>query len=128
MLFCGVSDGVNPPKKRGHPKGVRSSKIMSNFTASYVKMTGNSAEEDTQETPKLGSNLNKEVARITQSAAKTNDVVTKTRNNSKDAVNSCEPVDGSKVVVHSTKKKLNEKEGESSEDRATAQASTRKKC
>jgi hypothetical protein len=90
-------------------------------------MKENSAEEDTQKTPQPGSNLKKGVARITRSAAKTNDVVIKERNNSKDAVNSCEPVDGSTVVCHSTKKKLNQKEGESSEDKAIAQASTRKK-
>jgi hypothetical protein len=103
---------------------MHSRKIMSNFTASSGKTKGKGAEKDTQETSQRGSYLKKEVARIT---AKTNDDVSKARNNSTDEVNSCEPVDGSKVVCHSTKRKLIEMEGKSSKDKAAAEASTGKK-
>jgi hypothetical protein len=102
---------------------MHSRKIMSNFTVSSGKTKGKGAEKDTQETSKSGSYLKKEVARITE----TNDDVTKERNNSTDEVNSCGPVDGSKVVCHSTKRKLIEMEGKSSKDKAAAQASGKKR-
>ncbi|CAN6235539.1 unnamed protein product [Urochloa humidicola] len=143
------SDGQNPPKKRGRPKGVRSSNNTPNADSPVTpsKLKGKGAEKDSQDTPKTGSNSKKDGARPTRSTGKAKDDVVKASNedeagstenskdeagsedkNSKDEVESREAVDGSKTNGLSTKRKLKEKEEESSEEeKGPAKTSIRKK-
>ncbi|XP_062184176.1 sister chromatid cohesion protein PDS5 homolog C-like isoform X2 [Phragmites australis] len=74
------SDDRDLPKKRGRPKGVGSS----NSPVTSARQKGKSAEKDTQETPKTGSNLKKEGARPSRSTSKTKDAIVKASD--KDAI------------------------------------------
>ncbi|KAL6652446.1 hypothetical protein ACP70R_011371 [Stipagrostis hirtigluma subsp. patula] len=65
------SGARDPPKKRGRPKGVRSS----NSPVTSATPKGKGVEKDTQETPNTGSNLKKEGARPSRSTGKTKDAV-----------------------------------------------------
>ncbi|XP_062226089.1 sister chromatid cohesion protein PDS5 homolog C-like isoform X2 [Phragmites australis] len=140
------SDSRDPPKKRGRPKGVRSS----NSPVTSARLKGKSVEKDIQETPKTGSNLKKEGARPSRSTGKTRDGVVMASNknevggtrsaekskdeagnedqDSKDEVKSSEAIDGSKTNGLSTKRKPKAKEGDSSEEeQGSAKASIGKK-
>ena len=143
------SDVKNPPKKRGHPKGVRSSNNMSNADSSVTptRLKGKSAEKDTQETLKTGINSKKEGARPSRSTGKAKDAVVKASSkdeadstdnskddagsedkNSQDEVKSSEAIDGSKTNGLSTKRKPEENEGGSSlEEKGSAKTTSRKK-
>jgi len=143
------SDVKNSPKKRGRPKGVRSSNNMPNADSSVTpaRLKGKSVEKDTEETPKTGSNSKKEGAKPSRSTGKAKDSVVKasskdeadSTDNSKDAaasedkdskdeVKSSEAIDGSKTNDLSTKRKPDENEGESSEEeKASTKTTTRKK-
>ena len=143
------SDVKNPPKKRGRPKGVRSSNNMSNADSSVTpaRLKGKCAEKDTQETPKTGINSKKEGARPSRSTGKAKDAVVKASSkdepdstdnskddagsedkNSQDEVKSSEAIDGSKTNGLSTKRKPEENEGESSEEeKGSAKTTSRKK-
>ncbi|ONM16168.1 hypothetical protein ZEAMMB73_Zm00001d003123 [Zea mays] len=143
------SDVKNSPKKRGRPKGVRSSNNMPNADSSVTpaRLKGKSVEKDTEETPKTGSNSKKEGAKPSRSTGKAKDSVVKasskdeadSTDNSKDAaasedkdskdeVKSSEAIDGSKTNGLSTKRKPDENEGESSEEeKASTKTTTRKK-
>ncbi|CAL5016081.1 unnamed protein product [Urochloa decumbens] len=139
------SDGKNPPKKRGHPKGVRSSNNTPNADSLVTpsKLKGKGADKDSQDSPKTGSNSKKEGARPSRSTGKAKDDVVKASNedevgstdnskdeagseekNSKDEVKSSEAVDGSKTNGLSTKRKPEEKEEESSEEEEKGSAKT----
>ncbi|CAL5031186.1 unnamed protein product [Urochloa decumbens] len=144
------SDGKDPPKKRGRPKGVRSSNNTPNADSPVTpsKLKGKGAEKDSQDAPKTGSNSKKEGARPSRSTGKAKDGVVKASNedeagstdnskdeagsedkNSKDEVKSSEAVGGSKANGLSTKRKPKEKEEESSEEeeKGSAKTSIRKK-
>ncbi|RCV34391.1 hypothetical protein SETIT_7G156600v2 [Setaria italica] len=138
------SDSKNPPKKRGRPKGVRSSNNTPNSDSPVTpsKLKGQGAEKDNQEAPKTGSNSKKEGARPSRSTGKAKDDVVKASNkdetgstdnskdeagsedkDSKDEVKSSD-VDGSKTNGLSTKRKPKEKEDESSEEEEKGSAKT----
>ncbi|CAO2042879.1 unnamed protein product [Urochloa humidicola] len=144
------SDGKNPPKKRGRPKGARSSNNNTPNADSPVtpsKLKGKGTEKNSQDAPKTGSNSKKEGARPSRSIGKAKDDVVKASNedeagstdnskdeagsedkNSKDEVKSSEAVDGSKTNGLTTKRKPKEKEEESSEEeKGSAKTSIRKK-
>ena len=142
------SDVKNPPKKRGRPKGVRSSNNMSNADSSVTptRLKGKSAEKDSQETPKTGINSKKEGAKPSRSTGKAKDAVVKASSkdepdstdnskddagsedkNSQDEVKSSEAIDGSKTNGLSTKRKPEENEAESSEEKGSAKTTSRKK-
>ncbi|XP_066332031.1 sister chromatid cohesion protein PDS5 homolog C-like isoform X2 [Miscanthus floridulus] len=62
------SDAVDPPKKRGRPKGVRSSNgTPSNSATPSTK--GKTAGKDAKETPKTGPNLKKELEKSSKGKA-----------------------------------------------------------
>ncbi|CAD6250332.1 unnamed protein product [Miscanthus lutarioriparius] len=62
------SDAVDPPKKRGRPKGVRSSNgTPSNSATPSTK--GKTAGKDAKETPKTGTNLKKELEKSSKDKA-----------------------------------------------------------
>ena len=130
------TDVKNPPKKRGRPKG----------SVTPARLKGKSAEKDSQETPKTGINSKKEGARPSRSTGKAKDAVVKASSkdepdstdnskddacsedkNSQDEVKSSEAIDGSKTNGLSTKRKLEENEGESSEEKGSAKTTSRKK-
>jgi hypothetical protein len=138
------SNGGNPPKKRGRPKGSRSRKNMSNTDslASSARLKGKGVEKDTQETPiprrritqstgkkakdDVVKESNKDEAGSTKSPEELNKAGSED-NNSNDEIKSSEAVDGSKTNGNSNKRKLKEKEDESLEKKSTAKVSTGKK-
>lgn len=145
FFHCG-SDGGNPPKKKGRPKGVHSSNNKSN-AASSAKLKGKVGEEDTLETSVPGRRITRSIGKYKDDCVKasnndeavstgnsegSNDKAGSEDNTSNDEVKSCEAVDGSKTNAHSTKRKLKEKEDESEEEvveeeKVPAKASTAKK-
>ncbi|XP_066322022.1 sister chromatid cohesion protein PDS5 homolog C-like isoform X2 [Miscanthus floridulus] len=62
------SDAVDPPKKRGRPKGVRSSNGTPNNSAT-PSTKGKTAGKDAKETPKTGTNLKKELEKSSKDKA-----------------------------------------------------------
>lgn len=75
-------DGSDLPKKRGRPKGVRSSNSMANNDSPVTpaRLKGKSAEKDAEETSKTGSSLKNEGGRLSRSTAKTKDDLLKASN------------------------------------------------
>lgn len=112
----------DPPKKRGRPKGVRSSMPNDDSPVTSARSKVKSEEKDAEETPKAGSNLKKGGGRWPRSSGKASD---------KDEAKSS---GGSKTNGLSAKRKPKEKEVESSEEEdpeepepESAKASTGKK-
>ncbi|KAM0859217.1 hypothetical protein ACQ4PT_047335 [Festuca glaucescens] len=108
------------PKKRGRPKGVRSSMSNDDSPVASARSKAKNAEKDAEETPKAGSNLKTEGGRWPRSSGKAGN---------KDEAGSKHK--GSNGL--STKRKPKEKEVESSEEEEpepepeSAKASTGKK-
>ncbi|WVZ86296.1 hypothetical protein U9M48_033101 [Paspalum notatum var. saurae] len=76
------SDGKNPPKKRGRPKGARLSNNMPNADSSVTpaRLKGKGADKDSQETPKTVSNSKKEGTRPSMPTGKAEDDAVKASN------------------------------------------------
>ncbi|XP_004953083.1 sister chromatid cohesion protein PDS5 homolog B isoform X1 [Setaria italica] len=64
------SDAVDPPKKRGRPKGVRSTNGAPNDNSSATPSTkGKAASKDVKDTPETGPNLKNEVEKTSKDKA-----------------------------------------------------------
>lgn len=64
------SDAVDPPKKRGRPKGLRSNNgTPGNNSSATPSSKGKTASKDVKETPKTGTNLKKEVEKTPKEKA-----------------------------------------------------------
>ncbi|KAL5216088.1 hypothetical protein ABZP36_007489 [Zizania latifolia] len=79
------TDGIDLPKKRGRPKGVRPSDSLPNDDSplSSTRLKGKSVEKDDEEiskTPKIGSALKNEGGRSSRSTGKTKDGLLKASN------------------------------------------------
>ncbi|KAF8677851.1 hypothetical protein HU200_046443 [Digitaria exilis] len=146
------SDAVDPPKKRGRPKGWRSSNGTPSNNSASTSAKGKTARKDVKETPKTGSNRKNEVEKSSKdkvdgSTQKTKDGFTKDgdgKSSSKPKETSSEAKD-SKDIGKSNEgkgrpgrkpknasdadKEKQEKEGKTSEieQEATANASAGKK-
>ncbi|PUZ76524.1 hypothetical protein GQ55_1G298000 [Panicum hallii var. hallii] len=63
------SDAVDPPKKRGRPKGVRSSNGTPSNISATPSAKGKTASKDVKETAKTGSNVKNEVEKSSKDKA-----------------------------------------------------------
>ncbi|KAG2659755.1 hypothetical protein PVAP13_1KG380000 [Panicum virgatum] len=146
------SDAVDPPKKRGRPKGVRSSNGTPSSISATPSAKGKTASKDVKETAKTGTNVKKEVEKSSKDKAsgsteKTKDelpeeVDDKSASKPKDSKDEGKSTEGkarpgrkpknpstpAPVVSDADKEKRKEKEGKTGiEQEASANASTGKK-
>jgi len=146
------SDAVDPPKKRGRPKGVRSSNGTPSSISATPSAKGKTASKDVKETAKTGTNVKKEVEKSSKDIAsgsteKTKDelpeeVDDKSASKPKDSKDEGKSTEGkarpgrkpknpstpAPVVSDADKEKRKEKEGKTGiEQEASANASTGKK-